>query len=65
MSVTKEALYNLVDTVEKQDYGLVYQLLLRFVPMAQPLADEILAIEEARKSIAEHGTVRFEDIDWE
>ena len=65
MTINKEALYNLLDNVESQDYEIVFQLLLRFVPVVEPYQDEIEAIKQARESIALHGTVRHEDIVWD
>ncbi len=38
---------------------------VRFVPEEAPLPDEIEAIERANKSIAEHGTIPHDAIDWD
>ena len=64
MTINKEALYRLVDNVEQQDYDIVFQVLLRFIPVEEPYPDEIEAIRLAKDSISKHGTVRHEDVDW-
>ena len=38
---------------------------MRFVPEVQPLADEVIAIEEADKSIERFGTVDYADVNWD
>ena len=35
-----------------------------FVPADKPMPDEVEAIQRANKSIAEQGTVSYDEIDW-
>lgn len=65
MIATREGLRQLVDVVDDSDINIIYQVLMRFVPEVQPFADEVLAIEEADKSIERLGTVDYADINWD
>ena len=40
-------------------------MLVRFVPEDKALPDEIEAIERANESIAQHGTVLHDSINWD
>ncbi|MCL2604238.1 MAG: hypothetical protein FWD90_07150 [Defluviitaleaceae bacterium] len=65
MSVTREALRQLVDEVDSGDINLVYQILVRFTPEVAPLGDEIAAISEADESIRHFGVIDYEDVNWD
>lgn len=65
MNITKESIHALIDIIDSNEYNILYQLLMKFVPEDLPKADEIESIE---KSIidAENGDIYSEDeIDWD
>jgi len=64
MSITRETLRQLVDVVDSKDISIIYQILVRFIPEAVPLPDEVEAIKAADYSIEHYGTVDYTDIDW-
>lgn len=63
--MSKEALKELIDVIDESDLDTIFQVLIRFVPEDEPLSDEIAAIAEANKSIAEFGTVSHSSINWD
>ena len=65
MNVTRETLHQLVDVVEYRDIDLVCQILMRFVAEDAPLPDEVEAIRGADKSIAQFGTIGYDEINWD
>lgn len=63
--MSKETLHGLVDMIDENEVDFVYRLLLKFVPEAEPLPDELEALERGRNEIASGEFVRHEDINWD
>lgn len=63
--MSKELVKGLIDLIDDSDMDTIFKVLVRFVPEEAPLPDEIEAIERANKSIAEHGTIPHDAIDWD
>ena len=63
--MSKEMVKGLLDLIDDRDMDPMFQVLVRFVPEEAPLPDEIEAIERGNKSIAEHGTIPHDAIDWD
>lgn len=61
----REALKDLIDMISDNDVDTIFKILIRFVPEDEPYPDEIKAIKEANKSIAEEGTISHEEINWD
>ena len=55
---------SLIDMIDDNDIDIIFRVLIRFVPEADALLDEIKAIETANRSIAVEGTISHEEIDW-
>jgi len=45
--------------------GGAFRVIVKFIPEDTPTLEEIKAIEEANKSIEEHGTVPHDAINWD
>ena len=65
MEAVRETLHQLIDNVGSNDYDLVRQILIRFIPEVEPLSDEIDAVNKADESIAKYGTVSYMNINWD
>jgi hypothetical protein len=63
--MSKEMLKGLIELVPDEDIETLYNVVVKFIPEAEPLPDEVEAIARANKSIAEHGTVLHEAINWD
>lgn len=63
--MSKEMLKNLIDLIDENDTETIYKVLIRFIPEDAPYPDEIEAIEKANASIAAHGTVSYNAINWD
>lgn len=63
-NMSKEMLKGLIDLIDESDTETIFQVLVRFVPEDKPLPDEVGAIARANRSIAENGTMAYDDIDW-
>lgn len=63
--MSKEIIKGLIDLIDDNDMDTIFNVLVRFIPEEAPLPDEIEAIKRADKSIAEHGTVPHEAINWD
>ena len=63
--MTKEMLKGLIELVSEEDIETLYNVVVKFIPENVPLPDEIEAIERADKSIAKHGTVPHDAVDWD
>lgn len=60
-----ETLKGLIDIIDDSDIDTIYKVLLKFIPEAKPLSDEVEAIERANKGIAEHDAVPHDAINWD
>jgi hypothetical protein len=63
--MSKEMLKGLIELVPDEDIETLYNVVIKFIPEAEPLPDEVEAIARANKSIVEHGTVPHEAINWD
>ncbi|MCD8049894.1 MAG: hypothetical protein LUG52_09965 [Clostridia bacterium] len=61
----KAVLHNLIDMLDETDTDTIYNVLIRFIPEAMPLDDEIQAIEEAERDIEGGNVMNLSDVDWE
>lgn len=64
MSPTRQTLHTLIDIVDTNEIGILYQLLLKFVPEDTATADEVIAINIAEQQLANGEIVSHNDIDW-
>lgn len=62
--MSRETLKGLIELIPEEDIDTIYNVVVRFIPEDVPLPDEVAAIERANKSIAEHGTVSHDAINW-
>lgn len=46
--MSKEILKGLIDSLDEKDVETIYRVVIRFIPEAEPEADELLALEAAR-----------------
>lgn len=63
--MSKEMLKNLIELVPEEDVDVLFRVIVKFIPEDEPLPDEIEAILEAKKDIAENGTVKHDEIKWD
>ena len=63
--MSKEMLKWLIDLIDESDTEPIFRVLVRFVPEDKALPDEIEAIERVNESIAQHGTVLHDSINWD
>ena len=54
----------MIDLIDEEDMETIFRVLVRFVPADKPMPDEVEAIQRANNSIAEQGTVSYDEIDW-
>lgn len=59
----KDALIKLIDSVDEQEYEILYRIILKFVKEVPPEEDEIEAIARAEKEYA-NGEVYSHDEVW-
>ena len=62
--MSKAVLHNLIDMLSETDMETIYNVLLRFVPSADPLPDEIEAIEQAQKDIVDGDVMDLASVNW-
>lgn len=63
--MSKEMIKSLIDLIDDSDIDTIYKVLVKFIPETLPMPDELEAINRADNSIAEHGTVSHEAINWD
>lgn len=61
MNASRKQLHDLVDLVDDSDIDVLSQVLVKFVPVDDPLPDEIEAIMRGRDG----DTVKFENMNWD
>ena len=61
----KAMLHSLIDLLPDADIETIYNVLIRFIPVSQPLPDEIKAIEQAEQEIQAGDVMDFDSIDWD
>ena len=64
MTATRQQLRDIIDVVDSNELGILYQVLIKFIPEAKPMPDEIEAIRLGRNEIISGETVSHDDIDW-
>ncbi|MBS6679274.1 MAG: hypothetical protein KH330_16325 [Clostridiales bacterium] len=62
--MSRETLKNLIELVPENEIDILYHVIVKFIPEADPEPGEIEAILDGRKDRAENGTVSHEEIDW-
>ena len=65
MYMSKEMLKNLIELVPENDIDVLYRVIIKFIPEAEPEPDEIEAILDGRKDRAENGTIPHDAINWD
>ena len=65
MTATRQRLHTLVDMVEEKGLDTLYNVLIRFIPEAEPLPDEIAAHAAAMEEYRRGEVVSHEDINWD
>ncbi|MDE6974647.1 MAG: hypothetical protein K2P07_08860 [Lachnospiraceae bacterium] len=63
--MSKEMLKNLIELVPESDIDVLYKVIIKFIPEAEPEPDEIEAIKAGRRDRVENGTVSHESINWD
>ncbi len=63
--MNREVLKNLIELIPEEDINTIYQLIIKFIPEDEPLADEIKSINLAKEDIEKYGTTPHEQIDWD
>lgn len=65
MNVSRQQLHSLVDMVNPAEIGLIFQILMKFIPEEEPFPDEIEGIKLMDKQIANGELVSHNEIDWD
>ena len=60
----KTILHNLVDLLPEEDTETIYNVLIHFIPLDDPMADEKKSIEQAEREIADGEVADFNEINW-
>ncbi len=63
--MSKGMVKGLIDLIDDSDMDTIFKVLVGFVPEGAPMPDEIDAITRADKSIAKHGTIPHDALDWD
>lgn len=64
MTATRQQLRDIINIVDTEELGVLYQVLIKFIPESVPLPDEIEAIRLGRDEIRRGETVSHDEIDW-
>jgi len=64
MTATRQQLRDIIDVVDSNELGVLYQVLIKFIPETLPMPDEIEAIRIGREEIRRGETIRHDEIDW-
>lgn len=64
MNATRQQLHILVDMVEDIGLDTLYNVMIRFIPEADPLPDEIASHAAAIEEIRRGEVYRDDEIDW-
>jgi len=64
MTATRQQLREIIDVVDSKELNILYQVLIKFIPVVEPMPDEIEAIRIGRDEIRRGETVSHDDIDW-
>ena len=63
--MSKEMLKSLIELVPDEDIETLYKVVIKFIPEDEPLPAEIAAIARANRSIAEHGSISHDEMNWD
>ena len=64
MVATRQQLREIIDIVDSNELNVLYQVLIKFIPDAEPMPDEIEAIQLGREEIRRRDIISHDDIDW-
>ena len=64
MIATRQQLRDIIDIVDSSELNVLYQVLIKFIPEAEPMPDEIEAIRIGREEIRRGDIVNHDEIDW-
>jgi len=64
MTATRQQLRDIIEIVDSNELSVLYQILIKFIPEAVPMPDEIEAIRLGREEISRGETVSHDEIDW-
>jgi hypothetical protein len=64
MTATRQKLRDIIDVVDSNELGVLYQVLIKFIPESAPMPDEIEAIRLGRDEIRRGEIVSHDEIDW-
>jgi len=64
MVATRQQLRDIIDVIDSNELGVLYQVLIKFIPEAVPMPDEIEAIRLGRDEFRRGETVSHDEIDW-
>ena len=64
MTATRQQLRDIIDIVDSNELGVLYQVLVKFIPESVPMPDEIEAIRLGRDEIRRGETVSHDEINW-
>ncbi|MCL2168512.1 MAG: hypothetical protein FWB74_00640 [Defluviitaleaceae bacterium] len=64
VTATRQQLRDIIDVVDSKELGVLYQVLIKFIPEVAPMPDEIEAIRLGREEIRRKETVSHDEIDW-
>jgi len=64
MLATRQQLHTLVDMLEDNGVDIMYNIMIRFIPEAEPLPDEIESHVYAMEEFRRGEVVSHDEIDW-
>jgi len=64
VNATRQQLRDIIDIVDSKELGVLYQVLIKFIPEDAPMSDEIEAIRLGCEEIRCGETVEHDEIDW-
>ena len=65
MLATREQMHNILDVIDSKELGVLYQVLIKFIPEDYPMSDEIEAILAGRQEIDRGEFINHDDINWD
>lgn len=60
----KAVLHNLIDLLNETDTETIYKVLIKFIPTSEPLPDEIEAIVQAERDVANGDVEDLASVKW-
>lgn len=65
MIASRKQLHDIIDAVDSEKLGNLYQVLVKFMPEDEPMPDEVEAIRKGREEILRGDVVGHDEIDWD